>query len=119
MHGAQDRSEQTLDVLKMRVAQLDISKLKGEDVEQAVHQSQPLNPSVQVTVASRRCDAINVIPICQVTDVVSSKIYIKFLTGTHSRGTRRAYVTWKLGMFLNRSFRPSRPKCVFRGGCQP
>ena len=31
----QDRSEQTLDVLKMRVAQLDISKLKGEDVEQA------------------------------------------------------------------------------------
>ena len=32
----QDRSEQTLDVLKIRVAQLDISKLKGEDVEQAV-----------------------------------------------------------------------------------
>ena len=32
----QDRSEQTLDALKMRVAQLDISKLKGEDVEQAV-----------------------------------------------------------------------------------
>ena len=31
----QDRSEQTLDVLKIRVAQLDISKLKGEDVEQA------------------------------------------------------------------------------------
>ena len=30
----QDRSEQTPDVLKMRVAQLDISKLKGEDVEQ-------------------------------------------------------------------------------------
>ena len=28
--------EQTLDVLKMRAAQLDISKLKGEDVEQAV-----------------------------------------------------------------------------------
>ena len=40
--------------------------------------SQSLNPSVQVTVASRRCDTINVIPIRQVTDVVSSKIYIKF-----------------------------------------
>ena len=32
----QDRSEQTLDVLKTRVAQLDISELKGEDVEQTV-----------------------------------------------------------------------------------
>ena len=32
----QDRSEQTLDVLETRAAQLDISKLKGEDVEQAV-----------------------------------------------------------------------------------
>ena len=32
----QDRSEQTLDVLKILAAQLDISELKGEDVEQAV-----------------------------------------------------------------------------------
>ena len=36
LQRVQDRSEQTLDVLKTRVAQLDISKLKGEDVEQAV-----------------------------------------------------------------------------------
>ena len=35
LQRVQDRSEQTLDVLKMRAAQLDISKLKGEDVEQA------------------------------------------------------------------------------------
>ena len=35
-HDIQDRSEQTLDVLKTRVAQLDVSELKGEDVEQAV-----------------------------------------------------------------------------------
>ena len=32
----QDRSEQTLDFLKKRVSNLNISKLKGEDVEQAV-----------------------------------------------------------------------------------
>ena len=44
--------------------------------------------------ASRGCNAINVTPVCWVSDVVSSKIHIKFLTGTYSLGTRRDW--WRL-----------------------
>ena len=37
LQRVQDRSEQTLEALKTRVAQLDVSELRGEDVEQAAH----------------------------------------------------------------------------------